>query len=81
MTPSCGLEEQKTTQAFNSATDPNNTFDLISKCKTTVYLIYFSWYIYRDEIKSKVLFGSVAELNAWVVFCTSSPQLGVIYQL
>jgi hypothetical protein len=36
MTPSCGLEVQKTTQAFNSATDPNNTFDLISKCKTTV---------------------------------------------
>jgi hypothetical protein len=30
--------------------------------------------------KSKVLLGSLTDLNAWVGFCTSSPQQGVKYQ-
>jgi hypothetical protein len=31
--------------------------------------------------KSKVLPGPLADLSAWVGFCTSSPQQGVKYQL
>jgi hypothetical protein len=70
MTPSCGLEVQKTTQAFNSATDPNNTFDLISKCKTTVYLIYFSWYIYRDPLNNSVSQRYLSHLKAREILLT-----------
>jgi hypothetical protein len=32
-------------------------------------------------LKSKVLHGPLTELRAWMGFCTSSPQLGVKYQL
>jgi hypothetical protein len=32
-------------------------------------------------LKSKVFPGPLADLSAWVGFCTSSPQQGVKYQL
>jgi hypothetical protein len=49
MTPCCGLEVQKPTQALNSANGPGNTFYLIPKWSRTLpSLINFSWNIYRD---------------------------------
>jgi hypothetical protein len=66
LTPCCGLEVKKLRQVLKSAKGLGNIFDINPKWATTLpSIIYFS----------------VAELNAWVVFCTSSPQLGVIYQL
>jgi hypothetical protein len=49
LTPCCGLEVQKPTQALKSVKDPGNTFDLNPKWSRTLpSLIYFSWDIYRD---------------------------------
>jgi hypothetical protein len=49
LTPSCGLEVQKPTQALKSVKGPGNTFDLISRWSRTLpSLICFSWDIYRD---------------------------------
>jgi hypothetical protein len=49
LTPCCGLEVQKPTQALKSVKDPGNTFDLSPKWSGTLpSLIYFSWDIYRD---------------------------------
>ena len=61
MTPSCGLEVQKPTQALRSVKGPGNTFDLIPKWSRTLpSLIYFSWDIYRDppSIKKKIKYQS-----------------------
>jgi hypothetical protein len=102
LTPYCGFEVQKPTQALKSVKGPGNTFALNPKWSRTLpSLIHFSWDINRDHpsiknnqkyikdgkvldhmgIKSKVLPGPLTDLSAWVGFCTSSPQLGVKYQL
>jgi hypothetical protein len=50
LTPYCGLEVQKPTQALKSVKDPGNTFDLNPKWSRTLpSLIYFSWDINRDH--------------------------------
>jgi hypothetical protein len=49
LTPCCGLEVQKPTQALQSVKGPGNTFDWNPKWSRTLpFLIYFSWNIYRD---------------------------------
>jgi hypothetical protein len=49
LTPYCGLEVQKPTQALKSVKGPGNTFDLNPKWERTLpSLIYFSWDIYRE---------------------------------
>jgi hypothetical protein len=48
LTPCCGLEVQKPTQALQSVKDPDNTFDLNPKwARTLPSLIYISWDIYK----------------------------------
>jgi hypothetical protein len=56
LTPCCGIEVQKPTQALKLVKDPGNTFDLNPKWSRTLpSLIYFSRDIYRDphSIKRK----------------------------
>jgi hypothetical protein len=54
LTPYCGLEVQKPTQALKPVKGPGNTFDLNSKWSRTLpSLIYFSWDIYRDPLSIK----------------------------
>ena len=54
LTPCCGLEVQKPTQALKSFKGPGNTFDLNSKWSRTLpSLIYFSWDIYREPTLHK----------------------------
>jgi hypothetical protein len=49
LTPYCGLEVQKPSQALKSVKGLGNTFDLNPKWSRTLpSLIYFSWNIYRD---------------------------------
>ena len=49
LTPCCGLEVQKPTQALKSVKGPGNTFDWNPKWSRTLpSLIYFSCDIYRD---------------------------------
>jgi hypothetical protein len=49
LTPYCGLEVQKPTQALKSVKDPGNTFDINHRWSRTLpSLIYFLWDIYRD---------------------------------
>jgi hypothetical protein len=49
LTPCCGLEVQKPTQALKSVKGLGNTFDLNPKwARTLPSLAYFSWDIYRD---------------------------------
>ena len=56
MTPCCGLEVQKPTQALKSVKDPSNTFDLIPKWSRTLpSLIYFSWDINRAPPSKKII--------------------------
>jgi hypothetical protein len=66
LTPCCGLEVQKPTQALKSVKGPGNTFDINPKWSRTLpFLIYFSWDIYRDppSIKknqiSKLIFDTL----------------------
>jgi hypothetical protein len=54
LTPCCGLEVHKPTQALKSVKDPDNTFDLNLKwARTLPSLIYFSWDIYRAPYSTK----------------------------
>jgi hypothetical protein len=54
LTPYCGLEVQKPTQALKSVKGPGNTFDINHKWSRTLpFLIYFSWDIYRDPLLHK----------------------------
>jgi hypothetical protein len=54
LTPCCGLEVQKHTQALQSVKDPGNTFDKNPKWSRTLpSLIYFSWDINRDHLSIK----------------------------
>jgi hypothetical protein len=54
LTPWCGLEGQKPTQALKSVKGSGNTFDLSPKlARTLPSLIYFSWNIYRDPLSTK----------------------------
>jgi hypothetical protein len=54
LTPYCGLEVQKPTQALKSVKGPGNTFDLNPKWwRTLPSLIYFSWNIYRAHLHKK----------------------------
>ena len=49
LTPCCGLEVHKPTQALKSVKGPDNTFDLNPKwVRTLPSLIYCSWDIHRD---------------------------------
>ena len=49
LTPYCGLEVQRPTQALKSVKGPGNTFDLIPRWSRTLpSLNCFSWDIYRD---------------------------------
>ena len=49
LTPCCGLEVQKPTQALKSVKGTGNTFDWNPKWSRTLpSLIYYSWNIYRD---------------------------------
>ena len=57
LTPCCGLEVQKTTQALQSVKGPGNTFDWHPKWSRTLpSLIYFSWNIFRDPPPSIIFF-------------------------
>jgi hypothetical protein len=63
LTPCCGIEVQKPTQALKSVKNPGNTFDINPKwARTLPSLIYFAWHIYRDpplhtkKIISKLIF-------------------------
>jgi hypothetical protein len=54
LTPCCGLEVRKPTQALQSVKCPANTFDWSPKwARTLPSLIYFSWDIYRDPPPQK----------------------------
>jgi hypothetical protein len=54
LTPCCGLEVQKPTQALTSVKDLDNTVDLNPKwARTLPSGIYFSWNIYRDPPSTK----------------------------
>jgi phage shock protein PspC (stress-responsive transcriptional regulator) len=54
LTPYCGLEVQKPTQALQSIKGPANTFDWNPKwVRTLPSLIYFSWDIYRDTLHKR----------------------------
>jgi hypothetical protein len=49
LTPCCGLEVQKSTQALTPVKVPGDTVDLNPKWSRTLpSLIYFSWDIYGD---------------------------------
>jgi hypothetical protein len=64
LTPCCGLEVQKPTQALKSVKGPRNTFDLSSKqTRTLPSLIYFSWVIYRDQSFTKTI--SNIKIDIW----------------
>jgi hypothetical protein len=55
LTPCCGLEVQKSTQALKSVKDPGNTFDLIPKsARSLPSLIYFSCVVYRVPPKIEI---------------------------
>jgi hypothetical protein len=52
LTPYCGLEVQKPTQALKSVKGPVNTFDWNPKWSRTLpSLIYFSWNIHKKILK------------------------------
>jgi hypothetical protein len=54
LTPCCGLEVQKPTQALRSVKGPDNIFDLNPKwVRTLPSLIYFSWDIHGDPLPQK----------------------------
>jgi hypothetical protein len=54
LTPCCGLEVQKSTQALKPVKGPGITFDLSPQWERTLpYLIYFSWDIHRDPPPKK----------------------------
>jgi hypothetical protein len=54
LTPCCGLEVQKPTQALKLVKGPRNTFDINPKwARTLPSLIYVSWDIYRDPLHKK----------------------------
>jgi hypothetical protein len=54
LTPCCGLEVQKPTQALQSVKGPRNTFDINHKWSRTLSsLIYFSWDINRAPLPIK----------------------------
>ena len=70
LTPCCGFEVQKPTQALKSVKGPGNTFDWNPKWwRTLPSLIYSSWNIYRDPPSieknqiSKLIFNTL--LWAW----------------
>jgi hypothetical protein len=54
LTPYCGLEVQKPTQALQSVKNPDNTFDWNPKCvRTLPSLIYLSCDIYREPLHKR----------------------------
>jgi hypothetical protein len=68
LTPYCGLEVQKHTQALKSVKGPGNTFDLNPKWSRTLpSLIYFSWDIYRDPlfIKKNQISKLIFDILLW----------------
>jgi hypothetical protein len=70
LTPCCGLEMQKPTQALKSVKGQGHIFDWIRK--------YIKDGKVLDHLgcKSKVFPAPLTCLGAWVGFCTSSPQQG-----
>jgi hypothetical protein len=69
LTPCCGLEVQKPTQALQSVKNPGNTFDLNPKWSGNLpFLIYFSWDIYRDpppSIKQNQISKLIFDTQLW----------------
>jgi hypothetical protein len=68
LTPYCGLEVQKPTQALKSVKGPGNTLDLNPKWSRTLpSLIYFSWDIYRDptSIKKNLISKLIFDTLLW----------------
>ena len=70
LTPCCGLEVQKPTQALLSVKGPGKTFEWNPKwARTLLSLIYFSWDIHRDPLSiktnqiSKLIFDT--QLRTW----------------
>ena len=64
LTPCCGLEVQKPTQALQSVKGPGNTLDWHPKWSRTLpSLIYFSWDIYRDH--PSIIFFSNIKVHIW----------------
>jgi hypothetical protein len=54
LTPCCGLEVQKPTQALKSVKGTGNTFDINHRWSRTLpSLIYFSWDINRASLHKK----------------------------
>jgi hypothetical protein len=54
LTPYCGLEVQKPTQALKSVKGPGNTFDINHKWSRTLPpLTHFSWDINRAPLLKK----------------------------
>jgi hypothetical protein len=59
LTPCCGLEVQKSTQALKPVRGPGISFDLSPQWERTLpYLISFSWDIYRDP-PSTIVFSNI----------------------
>jgi hypothetical protein len=59
LTPCCGLEVQKSTQALKPVKGPGITFDLSPQWERTLpYLISFSWDIYRVP-PSTIVFSNI----------------------
>jgi hypothetical protein len=59
LTPYCGLEVQKPTQALKTVKGLGITFDINPKWSRTVpSLIYFSWDIYREP-PQQFLFSNI----------------------
>jgi hypothetical protein len=49
LTPGCGLEVQKPTQALKSVKGLGNIFEINTKwTRTLPFIIYWAWDIYRD---------------------------------
>jgi hypothetical protein len=68
LTPCCGLEVQKPTQALKSVKGPGKTFDLSPKwARTLPSLIYFSWDINRDFLPPQ---NKISNIKVDTVFDT-----------
>jgi hypothetical protein len=77
LTPYCGLEVQKPTQALMSVKGSLNTFDSNPKWSRTLpSLIYFSWDIYRDPFTN--FFFSNIRFDIWYptvgLMCKNPPK-------
>jgi hypothetical protein len=81
LTPCCGLEVQKPTQALKSAlfSFSHKLFWIFSQHFSPAFLRFH--HRVSMGFQSKVFPGPLTDLSACVDFCTSSPQQDVKYQL